>query len=130
MKTLALLFALTSADASRVLATFYGAFNAHDSAAFVAAASEDVVWMSINGDKLIVDTAGREALRDAMDDYFRATPAVHSEFVITSVVGPYVTVRETVRWRTPAGVRTQTALGVYELQGGKVKKVWYFPAQH
>ena len=43
-------------------------------------------------------------------------------------VGPYVAIRERVSWTAKSGRRTQTALGVYEVRDGRVRRVWYYPA--
>ena len=41
--------------------------------------SEDIQWLSVVGDKLIVETQGKAKLRESMTAYFRATPSAQPD---------------------------------------------------
>ncbi len=42
----------------------------------------------------------------------------------------FVAVRERVNWRDADEVKhAQIALAVYEVEGAKIRRVWYYPAQ-
>lgn len=94
--------------------------------AMLALAHPDVQWLTVDGDKISVDTAGQAALRDSMKSYFASLPTVRSTFESSMVAGPYVTVLERARWQGKSGERTQAALAVYEVQESKVRRVWYY----
>ncbi len=103
------------------------AFNAHDVDAMLALAHPDVEWMSVMGDKVSVDARGHEALRAAMEDYFRSLPTARSEVEGALGHGEMLAVRERAHWRTGAGEdRSQASIAVYEVQEGLVRRVWYF----
>ncbi len=113
-------------DSRQVVERFLEAFNSHDVEAMLALAHPDVQWLTVDGDKISVDTAGQAALRDSMKSYFASLPTVRSTFESTMVAGPYVTVVERARWQGKSGERTQAALAVYQVQEGKVRRVWYY----
>lgn len=114
-------------DPRQIVERFLEAFNRHDVEAMLALAHPDVQWLSVDGDKISVETAGQAALRDSMKGYFASLPTVRSTFESTLVAGPYVTVVERARWQGKSGERTQAALAVYEVREGKVRRVWYYP---
>ena len=113
-------------DSKQVVERFLEAFNRHDVEAMLALAHPDVQWLTVAGDKISVDTAGQAALRDSMKSYFASLPTARSTFESTMVAGPFVTVLERARWQGKSGERTQAALAVYEVQEGKVRRVWYY----
>ena len=43
--------------------------------------------------------------------------------------GSFVAIREHVRWQTETGEKSQAALAVYEVRDGKIRRVWYYPAE-
>lgn len=116
------------ADPRQVVERFLEAFNRHDVEAMLALAHPEVQWLSVDGDKISVETAGQAALRDSMKSYFTSLPSARSTFESILVAGPYVTVVERARWQGKSGERTQAALAVYEVREGKVRRVWYYPA--
>jgi hypothetical protein len=64
-----------------------------------------------------------------MTGYFQQVPTSHSELEELFVTGRYVTTRERAEWRNAQGPQVQRAVAVYELDGGRILRVWYFPAQ-
>lgn len=106
------------------------AFNLQDVDALVATVAEDFAWFNVDGDKMAVETRGREALRKGMQDYFKSLPSARSELESLAVNGVYVSVRERASWKNRAGeARSQASIAVYEVRDGLIKRVWYFPSQ-
>lgn len=105
------------------------AFNAHDAAAFAALCADDVKWFGIAGDAQSVDGEGRESVRSWLADYFESLSDIRSEISGLAQGGSHVAFREHVTWTAADGTpRGQSALGVYEIRDGKIRRAWYFPA--
>jgi hypothetical protein len=109
-----------------VVRQLYTAFNAHDAAALVARVSDDVRWMTVAGDAVVVETSGREALRASMTRYFRSTPTVRSRIAALMPAGEFVTVHERVTWMRDSTEKTQSAVAVYRIRNAQIVSVWYF----
>ena len=106
------------------------AFNRHDVEALVATVAPDFAWFNIDGEKLLPDTRGRDALRKGMAAYFKSQPSVRSGFESLTVNGAFVSVKERASWNNKVGEpRSQVALAVYEVRDGLILRVWYFPAE-
>lgn len=107
------------------------AFNAHDADAFAALCADDVKWFGIAGDSQSVDGEGRESIRSWLTDYFESLPDVGSEISDLTHGGSHVAFREHVTWTAADGTpRGQSALGVYEIRDGKIRRAWYFPSDN
>ena len=105
------------------------AFNAHDPEKLAALYAEDIKWLGIDSDKISVEGEGRTAVRDWLAGYFRNNPNVRSEISDLAQTGIYVSFRERTTWTAQDGsTRAQTALAVYQVRDGKIKRAWYFPA--
>jgi hypothetical protein len=104
------------------------AYNAHDVNAVLSFLAPDVVWLSVSGDSLSVDARGQESVRSQLTDYFRRLPSARSELDALTVLGPWVSARERAHWSGSTGPRSQAALSVYEVRGGLIRRVWYYPA--
>ena len=111
------------------IATQFAAFNAHDPVALAKNVTEDFTFYLVDGDKMSVEVRGREELKTGITDYFGSYPTVRSEAVGQIPQGSYIAVRERVRWTDAKGDHVQEALSVYELKGGLIRAVWYFPAE-
>jgi hypothetical protein len=109
-----------------VVRQLYTAFNAHEATALVAHVSDDVRWMSVAGDAVVVETSGREALRASMSRYFRSTPTVRSRIAALMPAGEFVTVHERVTWMQGPTEKTQSAVAVYRIRNAQIVSVWYF----
>lgn len=72
---------VSASSSEDVVRQLYTAFKAHEAAALVAHVSDDVRWMTVAGDTVVVETSGRDALRASMSRYFRSTPTVRSRIV-------------------------------------------------
>lgn len=119
----------SSASAIEVVESQIEAFNAHDATALAELVSDDFVWLSVQGDTIDVAVQGRTALRESMKRYFESVPSVRSTLESAVATGPFVAVRERVRWKEDEGrTRSQASLAVYQIEEGRIRRVWYFPA--
>ena len=112
-----------------VIARHVDAFNAGDLEVMSALQHPDIEWFGIDGADMRLEIAGREALAEMLDAYRSNNPTVVGMTRDWSQNGPYVSVIETASWTTEDGTkRAQSALSVYELQDGLIRRVWYFPS--
>lgn len=112
-----------------IVEQFTAAYNQHDLDAMLALVHPDVQWLSISGDVVSVEAAGAAALREGMRQYFAAFPTSRSTVEAILVAGRFVSAWERAHWEDARGVRTQHALAVYEVEGARIRRVWYYPAQ-
>jgi len=112
-----------------VVEAFVAAFNAHDAEAMAAWVSDEVAWYGIDGAAISTEVEGRAALEAAMSGYFAGTPTVTSGIENLTISGSYAVFRERVSWGAADDRRTQSALAVYRIEDGRIRAVWYFPAE-
>ncbi|MBI1762552.1 MAG: nuclear transport factor 2 family protein [Acidobacteria bacterium] len=112
-----------------VVRKFEAAFNKHDVVALAALVTDDAQWLSIDGDKLSVETGGKAALETWLTGYFKSCPSCHSEFEAVMAADRFVTVHERAMWESKSGPKAQRRLSVYELRDGLIRRVWYYPAE-
>lgn len=112
-----------------VVERYMEAYNRHDVEAMLDLVVPEVQWLSIDGDRIRVETEGARALGEAMSGYFESMPSSRSEIENLMVSGSRVSVREKARWRAGDEWREQTALSVYEISGGRIVRVWYFSSE-
>jgi ketosteroid isomerase-like protein len=113
-----------------VVRAHYAAFNARNATALLDLCAEDVKWFSVVGDRTNVDLQGRARLQEWLANYFASRPAARSEIADLKQTGPIVLVRETASVPESDGqMRRQSAFGLFEVRGGKIARVWYYPAQ-
>ena len=117
-------FAQAGAPTALAVATaLVDAFNDHDPVAMARLVTKDfeLYYFDEHG------VAGRalqgpEALMAEMKGYFAARPSVRAE-IVGAVDGPvFVSFREQI-------VGGQSALAVYEVRNGLIRRVWYYPAE-
>lgn len=118
----------TTSASERVVSAYIEAYNRHDIPGMLALADSAVVWLSIVGDSVQLETRGIAELRKGLEDYFTQLPSARSTVEGMMSLGPWVTVRERAHWQTAAGARSQAALAVYEVRDGRIRRVWYYPA--
>lgn len=105
------------------------AFNAHDIDALTAHYAEDIKWLSVDSEKQSIEADNRAAIREWLVGYFKSVPDVRSEISDVTQTGPHVSFRERASWTAKDGSRrAQSAIAVYEVREGKIKRAWYFPA--
>jgi len=110
-----------------VLRAYIAAYNAHDIDAVVALLDPDFVWLSVVGDSVQIEARGPAAVREQLVSYFRSLPSARSEIEDVSALGPWVSVKERAHWTNARGPRSQASLSVYEVRGGRLRRVWYYP---
>ena len=110
---------------------FVAAANRQDSAAMLAATEPEFRWLQVTADSLTAEVIGHDNLRSWLDGYFRSTPDARSSLGAIRVDGNMASAFETVSWTDADGQpQRQTALSVYEFApDGRLRRVWYFPAQ-
>ncbi len=113
-----------------VVRSALAAYNTRDAAAVAAHYADDIAWFGIGADgKQSVEGEGRAAVEKWLTGYFKNLPDVHAEISDVTQTGPHVSFRERVTWTAKDGAkRAQSALGVYEVREGKIKRAWYFPS--
>ncbi len=105
------------------------AFNRHDVPAMMQHIAPSFQWSSIMKDTTIIEVTNRDELEQAMTSYFQSLPTVRSEIEEAVVSGAFVAIRERASWQGKQGELSQTALGIYEVRGGLIQRVWYYPAE-
>lgn len=112
------------------VARLVDAFDRHDVDALVAAAHPDIEWWIVDGSSVALETKGADALRASLTSYFANTPSVRSQVEDVVVNGAFVSFRERVRWKKKDGTEaTGASIAVYEVEGGLVRRAWYFASQ-
>ncbi|MEX1140630.1 MAG: nuclear transport factor 2 family protein [Bacteroidota bacterium] len=119
----------TAGPSLEVVQKHFKAFNWHDVADLTARLDTGFVWYSIDGDKVSVEVRGREQFEAGMKSYFESFPTVRSEIEEATVTGRFVVIRERVTWTQNGQEKTQSGLGVYEIEGGKILRVWYYASE-
>ena len=108
---------------------FVAAFNDHNAERMAQYVTEDVQWLSVNGDKITVETSGKENLVAAMSGYFKSCPSCQSQLEDFTVLGSRISVVEEASWRGNGELRSQKSLAVYEFSNNLIHRVYYFPAE-
>jgi hypothetical protein len=136
--TLLLCFTATSAHAQAapapvdllaVAQRFVEGFNRHDPGALVAQTAPEVQWLSVAGDRIVPDATGQTALRDWMAKYLSVYPTMRKTIEQSIVHAPLVSAWERDRWTgKDGGERTQAELVIYQIEDGKIQRVWRYPA--
>jgi hypothetical protein len=114
---------------AHVVRSFVAAFNARSIDDMLKLATDDVEWLSVDGTKVTVETAGKDALRTSMTAYFKRCPTCRSAVEIGPSTAARVAAIETASWQSQKGPRRQRSLSVYELQNGLVRRVYYYPLE-
>ena len=117
-------------ESATVVREFLKVFNKQDIAKMSALVASDVLWLSMTKNGTFkADLQGWPALAKWLKNYFAATKNVRSEASQLNANGPFVSFTETASWQSPTGVtKKASSLAVYEVQGGKISRIWYYPA--
>ena len=116
-------------DPAAVVERYQAAFNAHDVEGMLSIADEGVEWLSVSGTGCAAETTGKEALAKGMKEYFASLPSARSKIEEKLVSGSFVAVRERAYWKSGETEKSQAALAVYQIESGRVHRVWYFSAE-
>lgn len=108
---------------------FLAAFNDRKIDRMLELAAENIQWMHIDGAKVSIEVEGKAALRQSMERYFRSCSSCKSSLEWVQTAGSRVTAMERASWSGKDGPKSQRSLSVYEFQGDKILRVYYFPAE-
>jgi uncharacterized protein (TIGR02246 family) len=114
--------------AEQVVRRYMAAYNQQDVRAVLAFLADEITWFSIQGDSVSVQARGKAAFESFLGKYFANNPTSRSEVEQAQVLGPFVSIVERATWKAKSGEQTQAALAVYEVQEGKIRRVWYYAA--
>ena len=116
-------------DHSQTVQAFVAAFNARDVDAMLALVTDDIEWLSVDGASVAVETSGKAALAESMRKYFASCPTCRSEVAIGARTTARVAAVETATWTASSGARMQRSLSIYEFADGRIRRVFYYPAE-
>lgn len=105
------------------------AFNTRDVDGMLALATDDIEWISLNGRDLLMGADGAESLREAMVKYFESCGSCRASLKWTKTTDERVVALEEASWDGDGERKSQSALSVYEFEGDKIRRVYYFPAE-
>ncbi|WP_299194491.1 nuclear transport factor 2 family protein [uncultured Erythrobacter sp.] len=112
-----------------IVSAYVDAYNQRNLDAMLALMHDDVQWLSVEADTVTVFADGKADLATQMRDYMTSPMVTTSEVSAGFVDGNFVAVTEIARWTNGEGEeREQSALAVYEIEDGLVRRVWYYPA--
>jgi len=124
--------AVRSTDAGAAVAVvdaYAAAFNRHDAAAAASLLAADLQWLAIDNGEAKLEATGRAAMQQWLQNYFAAVPDVRSEMESFARGTQRVAVYECVRWRGESGAQRRCAHGLFEVRGGLIQRVWFWPAE-
>ena len=112
-----------------LITAYSQAYNDKDIAAMTAFMHPDIEWLSVTGNKIVVEVSGKEALSTSMQEWFENPDLPKGKLRDWSLNGNYVAVTETAFWTTKEGEdKSQSALTVYELEDALIRRVYYYPS--
>jgi hypothetical protein len=108
---------------------FVAAFNARDLEALLALADDEIEWLSVSKHEIGVEARGKTALRESLEGYFQSCSSCRSELEWTRLAGSRVVALERASWERADGPASQRSLSVYEFDGDRITRVYYFPSE-
>ncbi|MDT0603689.1 nuclear transport factor 2 family protein [Thalassotalea castellviae] len=116
-------------DNVKTVEQFVAFFNAQDSGAMASLVVDDIEWLSIVGNEVIVEAKGKNNLMESMNDYFKSCSTCKSELSDIVSTKSRVSAVEIASWQGKNGQKSQRAISVYEFSAGLIARVYYFPAE-
>jgi uncharacterized protein (TIGR02246 family) len=113
----------------RKVRDYVAAYNERDIDAMLRMVTDDIQWISVDGDKISVETRGKKQLRESMAAYFKSSPTAKSELEWVQATRSRVAALERASWESKGGKRSQASLSVYEFRRGLISRVYYYPAE-
>ena len=113
-----------------IVRSYVEAFNAHNVGTMLKMVSDDVQWLTIDGDKIVTETSNKEELRQAMEGYFESCSTCKSALEQVFSTGNRVSALEVASFETKRGLQTQQSLSIYEFSGNLIKRVYYFSVEN
>ncbi len=91
--------------------------------------TNNIEWISISNEKVMIETKGKKALIENMDAYFKACPTCQSKLSDIISSSHRVSAVEIAHWQSKNGPKTQQSMSVYEFSNGLISRVYYFPSE-
>ena len=114
---------------NEIVSAYTIAYNNRDLAAMTALMHPDIQWLSVEGDQITIFANGKTDLTEQMSNYMSSPSATTSTLAGSVKDDRFFAVREIASWMRKDGAEaTQSALAVYEISDGLIRRVWYYPA--
>ncbi len=113
----------------RAIHRYVEAFNAQDTNAMLKLVTDDVQWLSIDGEQIAKETNSKQELSVAMQDYFKSCNSCKSRLAHIFSSGGRVSALEVASFESNDGIQEQQSLSVYEFSDTLIKRVYYFPVE-
>lgn len=111
-----------------VIKAYSNAYNEKDINALKSLMHANIEWLAVTGNEIEVHVSGKETLATEMESWFENPNLPKGKHRDWSINGNNVAVTEIAYWTTKDGEeKSQSALTVYELKDGLVRRVYYFP---
>lgn len=110
----------------KIVLDYVEAFNQRKTELMLQHTTEQVVWMSVTGEKISVETKGKKALQKALLSYFKSVPSIHSKILNIELSGPFVYTTEKAHWSSDGEIKSQCSPAIYQFKSDKISHVWYF----
>jgi hypothetical protein len=114
---------LPSDDPRAVVAAVSAAFNRHDATGMVYHFAPTTQVMHVMGTSFSEDVRA-DTWQDRFEHLFVQVPDIRREVLVEVADGPFVL----HHYRIHAGGRASSTMWVYEVQRGKVVRLWHFDA--
>ena len=113
-----------------IVHSYVDAFNAHNVEAMLKMVTDDVQWLTIDGDYIVTETGNKEELRQGMEGYFESCSTCKSNLEHVFSTGERVSALEVATFETAQGIQKQQSISVYEFSGDLIKRVYYFAVEN
>ncbi|ABG42565.1 hypothetical protein Patl_4066 [Paraglaciecola sp. T6c] len=116
-----------SANIDRI-ASFMAAYNEHDIDGMLLNMKDDVKWLGVANNQLVVETADKKQLQQAMLAHFEAQPNARSRIKNSIELGNTVAVVEEAFIVRGEITTSQCAMSIYQLADGLIASITYYAA--
>jgi hypothetical protein len=116
-----------SANIDRI-ASFMAAYNEHDIDGMLLNMTDDVKWLGVANNQLVVETADKKQLQQAMQAHFEAQPNARSRIKDSVELGNTVAVVEEAFTERNQTSTSQCAMSIYQLADGLIASITYYAA--
>jgi len=123
------LVSATQNDNSMVVKSFINAYNQQNVSLMTSKMTDDIKWMSISDDTIIIETNSKATLSHAMTSYFASGVNTKSTLENLFSHGDYVSTVERATWVSDGQQKSQCSVAVYQLANTLISHVWYHAAQ-
>ena len=110
----------------KVVEGYLASLTRRDLLALTAYTTVDVEWYTLVEGERIQEVSGRDGLAKSLQQIFDKYAAARWTVESAEVVGNRVAVRERTEWQEDGRLQARTSLGVYELSGGRIRRITYF----